>query len=60
MDYLSENTIALAFIGDAVWELYIRDKIFDKISTQRPDQMHKAAVKFVKATAQCETIKKTY
>ena len=58
MDYLSENTIALAFIGDAVWELYIRDKIFDKISKQRPDQMHKAAVKFVKATAQCETIKK--
>ena len=50
MDYLSENTIALAFIGDAVWELYIRDKIFDKISKQRPDQMHKAAVKFVKAT----------
>lgn len=58
MDYLSENTIALAFIGDAVWELYIRDKIFDKISKQRPDQMHKAAVKFVKATTQCETIKK--
>lgn len=57
MDYYVENTIALAFVGDAVWELYIRDKIFDKISKQRPDQMHKSAVKYVKAVAQCETIK---
>ena len=58
MNYYLENTIALAFVGDAVWELYIRDKIFDKISKQRPDQMHKSAVKYVKAAAQCESIKK--
>ena len=58
MDYKNENTIALAFIGDAVYELYIRENLFEKISKQRPDQMHKASVKFVKAAAQCESIKR--
>ncbi len=58
MEYKNENTIALAFIGDAVYELYIRGQLFDKISKQRPDQMHRAAVKFVKASAQCEAVKR--
>lgn len=58
MDYINENTIALAFLGDAIYELYIREHLFVKINKQRPDQMHKAAVKFVKASAQCESIKR--
>ena len=58
MDYKNENTIALAFLGDAIYELYIRDHLFEKINKQRPDQMHKAAVKFVKASSQCESIKR--
>ena len=58
MNYYASNTIALAFMGDAVYEAYIREKIFDEISNKRPDQMHKASVRYVKATAQCETIKK--
>ena len=58
MDYINENTIALAFLGDAIYELYIREHLFEKINKQRPDQMHKAAVKFVKASAQCESIKR--
>lgn len=57
MDYKNENTIALAFIGDAVYELYIRDFVFDKVKKSRADQMHKAAVKYVKASAQCDSIK---
>jgi len=58
MDYYTENTIALAFIGDAVYELYIREMLFEKISRQRPDQMHKAAVGYVKASAQCSAVKR--
>ena len=58
MDYKNENTIALAFVGDAVYELFIREHLFEKISKQRPDQMHKSSVKFVKAAAQCASIKK--
>ena len=58
MDYKNENTICLAFIGDAVYELFIRENLFEKISKSRPDQMHKASVKYVKAAAQCESIKK--
>ena len=58
MNYYTENTIALAFVGDAVYELFIREHLFEKINKQRPDQMHRASVKFVKAAAQCESIKK--
>jgi len=56
-DYLNEKTIALAFIGDAVYELFIREHVFDKVKMSHADQMHRASVKFVKASAQCESIK---
>jgi len=58
MDYKNENTIALAFIGDAVYELYIREHVFESVKKSRADQMHKASVSFVKAASQCESIKK--
>lgn len=59
-DYLNYNTITLAFLGDAVYEQYIREHLIrdERVSGSRPDRMHKEAVKFVKATAQCENIKK--
>ena len=59
-DYLTYNTITLAFLGDAVYEQFIREHLIrdGRVSGSRPDQMHRAAVKFVKATAQCENIKK--
>jgi len=58
MDYKNENTIALAFVGDAVYELYIRNHVFDLVKNSRADQMHRASVKYVKACAQCENIKR--
>lgn len=59
-DYLKYNTLALAFLGDAVYEQFIREHLIrdDKVSGSRPDIMNRSAVKFVKATAQCESIKR--
>lgn len=57
MDYKNENTTALAFVGDAVYELFIREHVFDEVRTSRADQMHRASVRYVKASAQCNCIK---
>ncbi len=47
------SPLALAFLGDAVFELYIREHILSKANTS-VDNLHKKTVKFVKASAQCE------
>ncbi len=56
--YYTENIIALAFIGDAVYELFVRERLFDSYRKKRPDLMHRSAVAYVKAPAQCEAVKR--
>lgn len=56
--YYSENTVALAFIGDAVYELFIRESLFGSVSKNKADAMHRSAVRYVKASAQCEAVKR--
>jgi ribonuclease-3 family protein len=50
------NTTALAYIGDAVYELQIRKKLVD---TGKPnvDVLHKEAIKYVSANAQAKAVK---
>ena len=50
------NTTALAFLGDAVYELYIRDLMVNAGMTN-PDAMHKACTKYVRAESQAFAIK---
>ena len=50
------NTTALAFVGDAVYELYIRDFIVNAGMTD-PNAMHKAGTKYVRAESQAFAIK---
>lgn len=52
------NPLTLAFIGDAVYELYIRNHILTLSSELSPHKMHLEAIKYVKAHAQSEFIKK--
>ena len=50
------NTDVLAFLGDAVYELYIRD-ILVNAGMKDPDAMHRACVKYVRAENQAFALK---
>jgi len=52
------NPLTLAFIGDAVYELYIRNYVLTKNFEMSPHKMHIEAIKYVKAHSQSEFIKK--
>lgn len=60
-DFLMEpqqySPLVLAYMGDAVYELYVRKMLVSKANTQ-VDKLHKSAVKIVKAEAQCEAFRK--
>ena len=51
MDYKNYNSIALAFLGDAVYERFIRERIL-RHGSVGADKMHREAVRYVKAAAQ--------
>lgn len=51
------SPLALAFIGDAVYSLYVRSVICEA-SDEAVHGLHVAAARFVKAKAQCETYHK--
>ena len=43
-----------AYIGDCVWELFVREIVINK--TQKQDLMHKMSTKFVNAQAQADIL----
>ncbi len=45
------NPLALAYIGDTVYDLYVRTKVVEK-GNKHVTQMHKESVRFVKAHSQ--------
>ena len=50
-DAASKNPLALAFVGDAYWTLYIRRHLVEK-SNGKVNALHQSANKFVCAKAQ--------
>lgn len=54
-DYKQLNGLALAYVGDAVYEVYIRDYLVAQGQT-RPNQLHKMATHYVSAKAQAQLI----
>ena len=50
------NIAALAFIGDAVYELYVRKHVMET-GTAHSDVLHKMAVEYVSAEGQAKVIK---
>ncbi len=50
------NTTALAFLGDAVYETYVRTRLIQRLQGDA-DRLHKAAVKYVRAEAQAMAMK---
>lgn len=50
------SPLALAFLGDGVYELLVRTYVLDK--NKLANKLHKEAVNFVKAKAQAESIRR--
>lgn len=53
------SPLTWAYIGDCVYELYIRTKLVNETKL-KPHALHIEAIKYVKAKAQAETLKKIY
>jgi len=51
IDYKQLNGLALAYVGDAIYEVYIRDYLLASGYT-RPNQLHRIATHYVSAKAQ--------
>lgn len=50
------NVLELAYVGDAVYEVYIRKHVCAELSN-RVDKMHKKAVRYVSAKGQAKAAK---
>ncbi|MFA9397117.1 MAG: Mini-ribonuclease 3 [Clostridiaceae bacterium] len=53
----SLNSLQLAYIGDAIYEAYIRNYLIHKNSEKSVHKLHKMAVSYVKAESQSNFIK---
>ncbi|MDT2828693.1 MAG: Mini-ribonuclease 3 [Enterococcus viikkiensis] len=56
-DYKQLNALALAYVGDAIYETYIRDHLVRSGQT-RPNKLHHLATHYVSAKAQAMLIQK--
>ena len=67
MDFLNRNKdikdvqmlspLVWAYVGDAVYELYIRTNLVNN-SNAKPHKLHVESIKYVKAAAQAENLRK--
>ncbi|WP_025730691.1 Mini-ribonuclease 3 [Atopobacter phocae] len=55
-DFTQLNGLALAFLGDAIFETHVRRYLIDQGLT-KPNRLHQQAVKFVSAKAQARIMK---
>jgi len=53
------NTTALAFIGDAVYEVYVREMLLES-GQVNADKLHSLAVKYVKAEGQAAALRAVF
>ncbi|NLC66216.1 MAG: Mini-ribonuclease 3 [Clostridium sp.] len=52
------NPLTLAFIGDGVFELYVRERVVLLNKDLKPNDLHKNAINYVKASRQSFIIEK--
>lgn len=53
------SPLTWAYVGDSVYELYIRTKLINETNL-KPHKLHIEAIKFVKAKSQAELLQKIY
>ena len=51
------SPLVWAYVGDSVYEMFIRTNLVNK-SNAKPHKLHVESIKYVKAAAQCEALKK--
>ena len=51
------SPLTWAYIGDAVYEVYIRQHLIETTNL-KPNKLHKEAIKYVKASAQAEILER--
>lgn len=51
------NPLALAYLGDGVFEVYVREYLLIEKEITKPDLLQKAAIRFVSAKAQAAFMK---
>lgn len=52
------NVLALAYMGDAVWEQFVRSRVISSIpNANRADLLHKKGIHYVNANSQARVIK---
>lgn len=52
------NPLALAYLGDGVFEVYVREYLIVEKQITKPDLLQKSAIQFVSAKAQAAFMKK--
>jgi len=55
VDVKQMKSLALAYMGDAVYEVYVREHLL-KTGQVKPNQLHQQAIKYVSAKAQAKII----
>ena len=58
-NYYAMNTTALAFLGDAVYETYVRERIL-KTGEFHSDMLHRKAIAYVRAEAQAKILRRLF
>lgn len=57
VEYRQLNSLALAYMGDAVYDVFIRGHLLESGKT-RPNKLHLEATRYVSAKAQAASLKK--
>ena len=57
MDVVNTNSLALAYIGDAVYEVYVRKHLLEKGIT-KGDELQRHAIEYVSASGQAKALTK--
>ncbi|WP_163651659.1 Mini-ribonuclease 3 [Listeria sp. PSOL-1] len=55
-DYKQLNGLALAYMGDAIYEVYVRKHLL-VLGKTKPNQLHKSATKYVSAKGQALVVR---
>ncbi|MCK2159006.1 MULTISPECIES: ribonuclease III domain-containing protein [Exiguobacterium] len=50
-NYKQLNALALAYMGDVVYEMHVRERLLEK-GYVKPGELHQAAIRYVRAQAQ--------
>ena len=51
------NILSLAYIGDSIWEVYVRNYVISKNKYSKVNKLHRESINLVKAKVQADMIK---